>query len=72
MAWIYLVIAGIFEIVWAIGLKYTEGFTKVVPSLITLVGMAISFYFFQWRLKPCRLVPHMQSGQELELQGQLY
>lgn len=51
MAWIYLVIAGIFEIVWAIGLKYTEGFTKVVPSLITLVGMAISFYFLSMAVK---------------------
>jgi quaternary ammonium compound-resistance protein SugE len=51
MAWIYLVIAGIFEIVWAIGLKYTEGFTKAVPSLITLVGMAISFYFLSMAVK---------------------
>ncbi len=44
MAWIYLFIAGIFEVVWAIALKYSHGFTKLIPSLITLGGMAISFY----------------------------
>jgi quaternary ammonium compound-resistance protein SugE len=45
MAWIYLIIAGIFEIVWAIGLKYSQGFTRLLPSAITLSGMLISFYF---------------------------
>ena len=45
MAWIYLVIAGIFEIVWAMGLKASDGFTRLWPSVITLVGMVISFYF---------------------------
>ncbi len=44
MAWIYLVIAGLFEIGWAIGLKYTEGFTKLVPSLWTAASMAVSVY----------------------------
>ncbi|MCI3926924.1 quaternary ammonium compound efflux SMR transporter SugE [Paenibacillus sp. TRM 82003] len=44
MAWIYLAVAGLFEIVWAISLKYTQGFTRLTPSLITLAGMAISFY----------------------------
>lgn len=43
MAWIYLVIAGLLEIVWAVGLKYTEGWTKLVPSLITLVALVASF-----------------------------
>jgi quaternary ammonium compound-resistance protein SugE len=42
MAWVYLVIAGLFEITWAIGLKYAEGFTKLVPSVITIVGMILS------------------------------
>lgn len=45
MAWIYLIIAGLFEIGWAIGLKYTSGFTKLWPSVITIVGMIMSFYF---------------------------
>lgn len=44
MAWIYLIIAGIFEVVWAMALKYSNGFTKLFPSLITFGGMAISFY----------------------------
>jgi len=44
MAWIYLVVAGLLEAAWAIGLKYTEGFTKLVPSVLTLVGIAISMF----------------------------
>jgi len=44
MAWISLIIAGAFEVVWATGLKYSEGFTKRIPSVITIVGMIISFY----------------------------
>lgn len=44
MAWIYLIIAGLLEIVWAVGLKYTEGFTKPVPSLVVLVFALASFY----------------------------
>ncbi|SEA05964.1 quaternary ammonium compound-resistance protein SugE [Desulfuromusa kysingii] len=43
MAWFYLVVAGVFECGWAVGLKYTEGFTKFVPSLLTVSAMAISF-----------------------------
>ena len=42
MAWVYLIVAGLFEITWAIGLKYAEGFTRLVPSVITLVGMILS------------------------------
>jgi quaternary ammonium compound-resistance protein SugE len=45
MSWIYLSIAGAFEIAWAIGLKYTEGWTRLVPSLITAALMIASFYF---------------------------
>jgi quaternary ammonium compound-resistance protein SugE len=40
MAWIYLFIAGLLEIAWAVGLKYTEGFTRLAPSVFTLVSMA--------------------------------
>jgi quaternary ammonium compound-resistance protein SugE len=39
MAWIYLVIAGLLEVCWAIGLKYTEGFTRPLPSALTLAAM---------------------------------
>ncbi len=42
MAWIVLVIAGLFEVGWAIGLKYTNGFTRVVPTVWTVLSMAIS------------------------------
>jgi quaternary ammonium compound-resistance protein SugE len=51
MAWVYLVIAGIFEVVWAIGLKYTEGFSKLYPTIITIIGMIISIYFLALAVK---------------------
>lgn len=44
MAWVLLVIAGIFEAGWAIGLKYTNGFTKPLPSALTVVGIVTSMY----------------------------
>ena len=44
MDWLILVIAGLFEIVWAMGLKYSQGFTRLIPSLITVFGMAVSVY----------------------------
>ena len=42
MAWILLSLAGLFEIGWAIGLKYTQGFTVLVPSVLTLIAMTVS------------------------------
>jgi quaternary ammonium compound-resistance protein SugE len=42
MAWIYLVVAGLFEVGWAIGLKYTDGLTRLWPTLGTLAAMAVS------------------------------
>ena len=42
MAWIYLTIAGLFEVGWAVGLKYTEGFTRLWPSLWTITSMTLS------------------------------
>jgi len=44
MNWLILIVAGLLEVVWAVGLKYTDGFTKPLPSVITLVAMAASFY----------------------------
>jgi quaternary ammonium compound-resistance protein SugE len=44
MAWIILVVAGLFEIGWAIGLKYTDGFSKLVPTALTLATMGVSVY----------------------------
>ena len=51
MAWTYLFIAGLLEIVWAIGLKYTEGFTKLVPSLVTGVALVASMVFLALALR---------------------
>lgn len=51
MAWIYLITAGVFEVIWAMGLKYSHGFTKLQPSLITFVGMIISFYLLSLATK---------------------
>lgn len=51
MAWLFLVFAGLFEIGWAIGLKYTEGFTKLIPSVLTVSAMAASFYLLSQSLK---------------------
>jgi quaternary ammonium compound-resistance protein SugE len=51
MAWIYLVVAGLFEISWAIGLKYTEGFTRLLPSLGTIASMILSIVLLGLALK---------------------
>ena len=45
MSWIYLFIAGIFEIVWAVALKYTDGFSNWFYSAVTIIGMVASVYF---------------------------
>jgi quaternary ammonium compound-resistance protein SugE len=45
MAWLWLTLAGLLEIVWAIGLKYTDGFTRPIPSVITVLAMIGSVYF---------------------------
>ena len=42
MSQLYLLLAGLFEIGWAVGLKYTHGFTRLVPSLLTVVSMLLS------------------------------
>jgi len=51
MNWFFLIIAGIFEIIWAVCLKYTYGFTKFLPSVITIAAMAASFGFLAQALK---------------------
>lgn len=43
-AWAVLVVAGLFETAWAVGLKYTDGFTRLGPSLLVLAAMAVSVY----------------------------
>lgn len=51
MAWLYLFVAGLFEIGWAIGLKYTHGFTRLMPTLFTLASMVISLGMLGLALK---------------------
>ena len=51
MNWIYLLIAGFFEIFWAVGLKFSQGFSKFLPSILTVIGMLASFYFLSLALK---------------------
>jgi quaternary ammonium compound-resistance protein SugE len=51
MAWVYLVVAGLFEIGWATGLKYTEGFTRLWPSLWTAASMALSVWLLAVALR---------------------
>ena len=45
MAWFFIVVAGVFEVTWAIGLKYAEGFSRFWPSVITLAALALSMIF---------------------------
>ena len=51
MAWLYLFIAGLFEVGWAIGLKYTDGFSRLVPSLLTVAAMVVSLGLLGLALK---------------------
>ncbi len=51
MAWVYLTLAGLLEVGWAIGLKYTEGFTRLVPSVLTAISMVASVLLLGLALK---------------------
>ncbi len=51
MAWIILFIAGLFEIGWAVGLKFTEGFTRPIPTVLTAISLALSMGLLGWAVK---------------------
>ncbi|EAA8442543.1 quaternary ammonium compound efflux SMR transporter SugE [Salmonella enterica] len=51
MSWIILLIAGLLEVVWAVGLKYTHGFSRLIPSIITITAMVISMALLSWAMK---------------------
>lgn len=51
MAWIILIIAGLFEVLWAVAMKQSQGFTRLWPSLITLAGMLVSFALLSWSMR---------------------
>lgn len=50
-AWLLLVIAGLFEIVWALGLKYSDGFSKLVPSIVVVIAAAVSFWLLAMAMR---------------------
>lgn len=56
MEWFYLFIAGLFEAGWAVGMKYTDGFSRLYPTLVTVAFMALSFYFL------CKAVKTLPLG----------
>ena len=51
MAWIVLVVAGVFEVCWAVGLKYTESFTRLWPSVATVAAMTVSVVLLGWSMR---------------------
>lgn len=51
MSWIYLIVAGLLEVGWALGLKYSHGFTRLTPSVVTVVLMIASFWFLAQALR---------------------
>ncbi len=51
IAWVYLLVAGLFEVVWAIGLKYTEGWTRLWPSVGTVLAMSVSVFFLSLAMR---------------------
>lgn len=51
MSWFILIVAGVFEICWAVGLKYSDGFTKFWPSLFTIISMILSMVLLSFSIK---------------------
>jgi quaternary ammonium compound-resistance protein SugE len=64
VAWFYLFFAGLFEVAWAIRLKYTEGFSRLVPSLLTVAAMLLSLALLGLALKtlPVRIAYAVWTG----------
>jgi quaternary ammonium compound-resistance protein SugE len=51
MAWVVLAVAGIFEVVWAYAMKLSDGFTRLVPSVVTIAAMIVSFALLSWAMR---------------------
>ncbi|MDX7759218.1 quaternary ammonium compound efflux SMR transporter SugE [Aeromonas hydrophila] len=51
MSWLLLLLAGLFEVAWAIGLKYTDGFSRPLPALLTLIAMGVSVLLLAMAVK---------------------
>ena len=69
MAWTYLTVAGLFEIGWAIGLKYTDGFTRLLPSLWTIASMILSIVLLGLALKTLPVGTLTRCGPESAQSG---
>jgi quaternary ammonium compound-resistance protein SugE len=51
MSWLWILIASIFEISWAVGIKYTQGFTKITATIFTIISMILSYVFLSLGVK---------------------
>lgn len=51
MAWIVIIVAGLFEVVWATAMKQSHGFTRLVPSVVTVAAMLVSFALLAWAMR---------------------
>jgi quaternary ammonium compound-resistance protein SugE len=51
LSWLVLIVAGVFEVIWAIGLKYSNGLTEIVPATVTLIGMIVSMALLSMAVK---------------------
>ena len=65
MAWLFLLVAGLCEIAWAIGLKYTEGFSRLLPTIGTVAAMAASIGFLGLAVKSLPVGTAMRCGRAL-------
>ena len=64
-AWVILLLAGGFEMIWAVGLKYTDGFTRLWPSVGTLIAMVVSVWLLSLAMRTLPWELLMQRGQAL-------
>ena len=65
MAWVILIVAGLLEVVWAYAMKVSDGFTKLTPSILTLVFMVASFALLSYAMKTLPLALPIRFGQGL-------
>ncbi len=65
--WIYLCIAGIFEMLWAVSLKLSDSFTKIVPTIGFIIALILSMLFLSFSYRSIQWVQHMHVGPQLVL-----
>jgi quaternary ammonium compound-resistance protein SugE len=51
LEWVALVFAGVFEVIWATAMKQSNGFSRLIPSIITIIGMTVSFVLLAWSMR---------------------